>query len=76
LLARWKDFSPADYTEEPLHHAAQHHKAQVLSYVKRPENVELLQHIQENKMNLFMADIVQEIFKDVMTANKSKYTKI
>jgi len=76
LLARWKDFSPADDTEEPLHHAAQHHKAQVLSYVKRPENVELLQHIQENKMNLFTADIAQEICKDIMTENKSKNTNI
>ncbi len=76
MLAKWKDFSPADDTEEPLHHAAQHHKAQVLSYVKRPENVELLQHIQENKMNLFTADIAQEICKDVVTENKSKNTKI
>ena len=59
LLARWKDFSPADDTEEPLHHAAQHHKAQVISYVERPENVELLHHIRENKMNLFSIEIVQ-----------------
>ena len=31
LLARWKDFSPSDDTEAPLHHAVQHHKTKVLA---------------------------------------------
>jgi hypothetical protein len=31
LLARWKDFSPSDDTEEPLNHAVQHHKTKVLA---------------------------------------------
>lgn len=61
LLTRWKGYSPADDTAEPLHHAAEHHKEKVVAYIKKPENEELLHYVTCNPMGLFSEKLQEEM---------------
>jgi hypothetical protein len=66
LFARWNDYTPSDDTEEPLRNAAQHHMKQLLTYITRLENKELLKPIQLSKEGVFGNKILQEISKLVV----------
>jgi len=59
LKARWKGFSPNDDTIEPLHSAAEHHKAPLLAYLQKHHT--LVSYIKENAVGVFSADFVEEL---------------
>jgi hypothetical protein len=44
-----------------MHRAANHHTAQLLAYLKQPNNKELLLHILNNKYNRFNKDFLAAI---------------
>ena len=62
LLARWKGFSSDQDTKEPLHSAAEHHKAQLISYLKQEGKEEILSYIKENILDLFSKEFQGELF--------------
>jgi len=53
LLIRWKGFSSKQDAKEPLHSAAEHHKVQLISYLKQEGKEEILSYIKENTLDLF-----------------------
>lgn len=61
LLARWKGFSSDQDTKEPLHSAAEHHKVQLVSYLKQEGKEEILSYIKENNLDLFSKEFQEEL---------------
>jgi hypothetical protein len=61
-MARWKSFSSEHDTKEPLHSAAEHHKAQLISYLRQEGKEEIFSYVKENKLDLFSKEFQEELF--------------